>query len=381
MNDSLQQLISYITQAKQAGMTPDAIRQQLTQNNWDPHMVQTAMTSVEQAMPAPTQPMQQSVPSQATQPQMQQNMQQQPQNMANMTPPKYTLRQSFKDVVKGIKGNPVSFAVSGLVAIVGYAVVTVGIIVLVKIILESIGIKNDVATTAISRDTAGKAIAGIIVGGVVAAILSAIIGAFWFAASAKALSSGLSGKRTTPSETVLFGLKNIGRVLLVNLLLIAVIAGPGLGFVLLGLVTKVFIFYPLAILVSVIWFILCILRYALTQQVAVFEPEIGVKKSLSRSKFLMEHGGQKFLVFLIGILIVVSIALSPLTNKSVETTTTTGGAKLSNGRTSLVVTTKSKKNETTPIGYVVSALTQMTVSTMLVTLYLNRQAVRGRSNE
>lgn len=46
------QLIHYIMQQKQAGRSPDAIRQQLLAHYWDPHMVEAAL---QQTRTIPTQ--------------------------------------------------------------------------------------------------------------------------------------------------------------------------------------------------------------------------------------------------------------------------------------------------------------------------------------
>lgn len=235
---------------------------------------------------------------------------------------KYRLFTAIGEALTAIKANaPVFFAVT----FISIAIVT----------LISVAVQFAAAT-----------LFGITIGGLVfAAALGAFVPAFWVsviayglislalqsflvAAVSLAVADGSSSAKNSTGATLNAALRASWRVFLAELLFCALALGP---FFLVYLVSYASLLAPTALgsfgagalvlfgmTVASVWLIIACLRYALIPYVALFEPRTSMLKTPARSKQLLLHGGQWFLVKLLlaaGLLYVllgILIDISPL---------------------------------------------------------------------
>ena len=153
-------------------------------------------------------------------------------------------------------------------------------------------------------------------------LISISLGSIWQALSisitqivtALTLFAGKNGERVSVNDIMNSSFKKLVKVSKVNLLISFIMYWPlillvvGLPFV-SGTISNAAIIYPLATLLFTIWLIIALLRYSLAPFVAIFEPEISVRKSLKQSRKLLEKGGQWFLIKLGLLAISISIVV------------------------------------------------------------------------
>jgi hypothetical protein len=146
-----------------------------------------------------------------------------------------------------------------------------------------------------------------------------------------------------------------------------VVTGPLIGYiayVLILLVTNpAYLLLPAGtiglLLVSLIWAVIAFLRFGLMPLVGLFEPEVPVRKTLSRSKFLLMKGGQWFLVKGMLVMLFIYIVLAAATNSSVQ--------ELSNSNNIAI--------------QVVLGVFGLLAEAVLVLLYRNRRAVKDGESQ
>ncbi len=147
-------------------------------------------------------------------------------------------------------------------------------------------------------------------------LVTAVVGAISLNTTSLALYAGAEGHKTPVGRTMAHAFRAIPRVigamvltglvvigpLLISMLLSFGITAGGRGSGLTGLVVVTSI-------AGVAWAIVAMLRFALAPYVALFEPEIPIVKTLSRSQHLLIKGGQWFIFKGYLLLLLVTVAL------------------------------------------------------------------------
>jgi uncharacterized membrane protein len=152
---------------------------------------------------------------------------------------------------------------------------------------------------------------------------SAVVSAFFQASSSLALAAGVEGHHIGIGAVLSEGIRRMLRIVLANLLVIAVIALPVVGLIVIGSFTSrdagaSRMLYYLLPLITIIWTIIAMLRYSLAAYIALFEPELPLFAILSRSNQLLKGGGQWFVVKGVLLIFLVAIIMSIVTRQSLS---------------------------------------------------------------
>lgn len=270
----------------------------------------------------------------------------------------YGVFKAIGDAVKAINNN--------LLAVIAALVVTV--ILSAAVVLLSVLLLAGVVSAQNQLNVSPQAfITSMIIGIVLYIVVSALVSAFYTNFVALAINEGAEGKTSNLKEVFSRSLRSVVRVTLASLLVGAVIAGPivavGLLLALLALsggngTGSTVALITLIPLLAFIWVIIAVLRYALTPLIALFEKDVPLTKTLGRSKHLLQHGGQWFLVKGFFLLFVVSIILSSLTGDSLQDLGQQTGS-------------------TNVLFNILAVLLGLIVNGVMVMLYRNRRAVRS----
>jgi hypothetical protein len=365
MDEHYQNLKSYITTRLQTGAAPDAIRQDLVQHNWDPAIVDRALTELVPTgaapIPAPqaqpTAPVDQTAagytgqaapavqqtgpyaqpqaspadPYATSQPQVAADpyapVQAVPQNSTVQQPgsgnvipkptPKYKVFTAVADTIQAIRRNLIEYIAVAAIAIAIVLGVTFGLVVMLTTVVfgKILGHGGSIATS-------------------ISLILTIVILYYAISTAATtllqivtntAIAEGADGKRTSIAHIVQSGIRLIGKVLLTNLLVGLVAVAPLL---ITSVILIVGAFASLASglsgthssfgggslivmillqMIAILWIIFAMFRFALAPIVAMFEPGTSPWKSLGRSHQLLQGGGKWFLFK--GSLLVLAVVL------------------------------------------------------------------------
>jgi hypothetical protein len=354
MNDQYNQLINYVHEQLQRGVSAPNIRQALVDANWDQAMVDHALGQLlgnqtpVQAAPAhpfavehPATPVEHNQqPDTDTQPQptLEQQNYTQPdpahtqqaypesdmayypnpeldnQMPAEEAPKKFRVWKAIAQSLAAIKHNPISILVALVVGYGASVAMTVGIIAAFT------GTYSSLILSSGPLGGGGSSIVALI--GIVLAVF--VAGAFArtlvLCLVAQALYDGAERQKVPVGQTLKRGFKGLLRVFVASVLYGLVIVGP-------EIVSGTFFFFTIlsgqgsfgganvgmisivAYFGSIVWMIIAMLRYSLAPYIALLEPSLPVTKTLSRSFHLLRKGGQWFifkgalLVFLIMIII------------------------------------------------------------------------------
>lgn len=266
---------------------------------------------------------------------------------------KYGVFKAIKDTFKAINQNILAVVAAVVIALLlGFSV----------ILLAAAVIAFSVSKTGFSFSPQAMII-GIIIGAIVYVVASALISAFYTNFVALAINDGADRKKSDIAALFKKSLSSIVRVtiasLLLGLLIIApfmiviiliyMLVGANGGAAALGLLT-------VAYLVVSVWAFIALLRYSLVPIVALFERDIAITKTFSRSKHLLQKGGQWFLVKGFFLLLVMLILLSLF-----------DGDK----------TTRGLEGSDNTLMNIVIIIVGIVVSGVMVMLYRNRRSVRG----
>jgi hypothetical protein len=329
-----QELVHYIQESLKDGTSEEQIRKDLLGHGWDTKDVNSAFAA------ASGKPQAEAVA------------------VAVSTSSKYKLRDAFKDTYAAIKNNLKAYLI-----IVGVAVIA--------------AILSSLAFGALAAGFLAKAysfnaliLVGIVLFVAVLAVQSVISGAMMLA-----VNDGADGKVGDAKTSLKTAWSLVKRLFLTNLLVAAVIAIPlFIIFVIVGLQTALGnggqvvsgpntdgnILAFLLFIAAAVWAIIATLRYFLATYVAVFEPEVPVTKTLSRSQELVKDGGKIFMLKLIGVTFLAIIILSIIFGggQSQSTTNSLGG------------------NSENPFVNFLTTLVSLFMSATIVLLYRNRRAVK-----
>ena len=269
-------------------------------------------------------------------------------------PEKYKIVKSVADTIKAAKNNIVTLLVTGFIAYVAAVIlITVIALVMIKLFISRLNIFSL---------SGGVVIGGLIGGLVLYTLWYAFAYAFILAVTSISLRDGAQKRKGTIGGTLKSGLGLIKRVALANTLVALVVIWPIaiISFLPLLLLssggrTGAAIFSLIAGVVAVVWAIIGSLRYSLVPYVAIFEPDVPIKKTLGRSKELLKKGGQWFIVKGFLLILLIGGILGAMTGKNLQ-----------------------ELNSANNIGVnIIFVIVSAIASGSLAMLYLNRKAVKG----
>lgn len=270
-------------------------------------------------------------------------------------PVKYKVFQSIKEVMSSIKKNPVTTLLPiglGIIISIVFSFITVFALALVG--TNAAMILNDVVV--VVAVAFGISVVQLIV-------LTTLTNAY-----ALALRDSYDGEQKAASTYLKDGFKLLWRAFLATMLYTLAVLGGVLVLLVPAFIATRFdslptivtiLFYVLGI-ASIAWIIVAMLRFALSVQVAIFEPHTPIAKVLSRSNHLMTGGGQWFIVKASLLLIATYILIAVVTGNGMG-----GSGSSVNGQGELNVAGTLLTSLLTPFVYGVSTM-----------LYRNRAAVR-----
>ncbi len=323
MNDQFSELVNYIKRHAQQGISVEHIRTTLLQHNWQPEVVDRAIwtalapQSAPEAIaapfpePQPVQSPQVSVQPQATPPA------QQPQQAAptiSERPPKYTLRQAFKDFFAAARSNLRVFLLatitSGFIAITTTTLLTAAafllpwqngslVLIVIKAIILLLGVS----------------------------VWWTIMTAFMMASTSLPLYD--NGQRHTSLKGVLLtAFKRAKRILIANLFMLAVAIWPIVAIIVVPLVYYsssssdggmiMLALIPILSILGAVWMVVAFVLFALVPYVAIFEPKMPIRQVLRRSQHLLSLGGHWFVVKGIVVTLVLYIIIAGLSGESLS---------------------------------------------------------------
>lgn len=285
------------------------------------------------------------------------------QQQEQVAPQKYRVFQAIGDFVSTAGKNPGAFFGSLLIS---FAVAIAGISAYAFFVFTSIVGGGAAAVYSDTPAAAAPAIAGAVIGYV---LLVAGIQGFTVAC----ISFSLSPEKPSLGAVLHKAFSSLGRLILVNILLCVVIGLPFIVTTIASLASAFtaassafngdggnsaasLVIIPLLMIASLVWLVIAALRFALAPYVALFEPNVGVVKTLGRSRHLLEKGGQWFIFKGFLLLMLVFIILSIVTGES------------------SVSRLNSSQDLSTNISTIIISLF---VEGVLVMLYFNRAKVRG----
>lgn len=320
MDHHYQNLLDYVNDQILAGKQPAEIRQELLAAGWDAHYVDKALSGQAAAHTHDTHGRPAS--------------HQQTQNGAaghpaahddagiqtTTQPERYKVFAAIGDTISAAKANFKTILLGGIVTLALFMALAIGYTVAVysTFAFASFGSAGYLTTAA----TAVGSIGAFIVTLLVAVALSIVIQTLSTNLMALAFMDGAEHNRRGFGEIFRTGGRSIVRVFGSYICVVLVAIAP---YIILGAIGLAVVlssndpysgnanFNILLIIASfgaVAWSIVALLRYALAPFVALFEPDIPVTGTLTRSRQLLVHGGQWFLFKLVLLFIVLSIIVS-----------------------------------------------------------------------
>lgn len=368
-NERYGQLVSYVSDHLRQGFSEEIIRQTLHQHGWDAVTVSNVFASLAPPAPQaswaprppvlPEQPHQQmhQQPTQSQPATVNEALQQPQQNIAStsVTPSKYRLFRAIADTFRAIRRNPAAFVLS----IVGSYVLVVGVIVLIALLTVTM------VMTIINLDSQSGRTIFITLTIIGYVLLNSVLQALLLAVPSLALYDGAEERKSRFGTLFKTGIKRMWRVAVASALLWLVAVVPILIAIVLSFIfvfsagssssTISLFLTPILSIVSVVVMIILLLRFSLAPYVALFEPEIPIRKTLSRSKQLLLKGGQWFLLKGVFLILGLLLILSASTGLSAE----------------------ELKNTSNIIVNVVAFLISIIANGVVVMLYRNRRTVKG----
>ncbi|HET9174634.1 MAG TPA: hypothetical protein VFN56_05160 [Candidatus Saccharimonadales bacterium] len=336
--DPYREAVAYIRTHQSAGVSIDVIRQHFLQYGWSEDHIDQAIAQANAPTPAPA-PVQ-AQPSPAPAPEHQQ-------------PEKYRVFAAIRDTVSAISHHWQRYFSLLLIGMTAY----VGGFILVGLL----------SLPAITRGSGAISIIVLIIAGIALLAWQALTSCFLLAATSHVLAEAdvstipslkqaiAQAAKQAPRTALAYGLANLitflPLVLTVFYIAYTVFANP-LSIAHNG-------FSPLVqfgiVILDLIWVIVTSLRFILVQQVAVFEPQVPIKHTLSRSYALLRHGGQWFVVKLMLLVFVIVIIVAIATSTTLQQIQGGGGSVFST---------------------IIFGLINFGLQGVLTLLYLNRVAVR-----
>lgn len=230
-------------------------------------------------------------------------------------PQKYGVFQAIGDTFAAIRSNFVSYFLS---LIIGIGLYAGSIAFLFLVILNN-------ATSQSVFGTSASTISSVLTILFVLLVVLPIIYTFTGIMLALSVDAGAQGIKSKVGAVFGHGLHKIIHVVLAYLLSGLIIYAPLIGMYLISIFILIasagngssgpaglVLALPVLLLVSIVWALIFMLRFALVVPVAIFEPHIGVVDTLRRSRLLLEKGGQWFVfkgALLFGLLyLILSIA-------------------------------------------------------------------------
>lgn len=267
----------------------------------------------------------------------------------NGEPTKYKVFQSIREVCSSIAKNPLS------------TLLPLGLSIVAGLI---IGVLTAAAVAALNPTMSSFPI--IVAISITSFIVQIIVTTSLTNAFALALRGSYDGEQKPVSTYLSEGLRLFGRAFVATILTcLAVLSGflvmfvaSIISFQYAPLPQAVNVLFFILMLASFAWVIIALLRFALSVQVAIFEPQTPLSKVLSRSNHLMVGGGQWFMVKMFVLTLVVVILLTAVTGNNMNTLD-------SNSR-----------QEMNPLGTLAISLLTPIIYGVATMLYRNRAAVR-----
>lgn len=350
MNEQLDQLVSYIKQQFNQGVPEDSLRQLLIQHNYDPKLVDIAFATVKSptSLPDTQQPLPPQQPESST--------------LTNQTSPslsapqKYRVFKALADAFGAIRNNLGTF----LFAVFIVYAVAAGSLFLVSLLTDKL-LYGEFGLLFASSSTLLTVLFGSLI---VYTAWYAFANAFVLVATSLAIYDGSENRKSSIRTIISNSFARAGRVITANVLFALVSFWPIVLIIFLPIIFIIsghtsgnssIILMPILMLVAVIWVYIALMRFALAPYVALFEPDVPIKKVLGRSKHLLMKGGQWFLVKGFLLILLLAIVLAVATHQSLP--------ELMNSN-SLAMN-------------IVLILVSVIVNGALVMLYHNRKIVRG----
>ena len=305
-DDSQEQLKTYIQIQHDQGVANEHIRQTLLTHGWQADAVDKALAesgdapTTAVATPAAHSPEQ---PELAPLPPVQ-------------APTKYKLFQAIADTYHATRANLRNATLSIVVSVAlyfGLSLVAASFLIVSIWSKVSFSENTPVDGTTIAIKTILFIILMMVIGCLVGALVTASI--------AKSLSDGAEKRKTSFREVIRFSLHRIVRVALTELLvgiimvvpiiiawIVMLAASIGQHSSSTGANLRAFAVYGILLAVAAIaWIIVITVRCSLAPFVAIFEPEVPILKTLSRSRHLLQKGGQWFVCK--GILLALGLSI------------------------------------------------------------------------
>lgn len=360
MNDQFDQLVAYIKQNLSQGTPEDRIRQTLLQHNWSAELVDKAFLLAS----TPQAPAQQSQANVLEQ-ELVDNAQAAPQDVheyggqANtnpVSPVKYKVFRAIGDTFQAVGKNAPTFFMT---AFMSYAFAGVALFMLVLLVGVAL-----FSGTGLFFASPIKLLTILFGTMIFYTAWFTVTNAFILSTTSLALYDGSINRKSSLSTIMSQAFSRLSRVIVANILFSLVVFWPTvlislLPFILLasgeGAGNSVFFLMPLAVLLSIGWVTVTLLRFALVPYVALFEPDVPLLKTLGRSNHLLRKGGQWFLVKGFLLVFLVVLVLSAVTGQNIPEV-----ANSNNVVSTIAI-------------FVISAL----VNGALVMLYRNRKTIKG----
>jgi len=275
---------------------------------------------------------------------------------SSKAPKKYPVFKALTDAVNAIRNNAKTFALTIIISFVVAAVSLFLISLAAGIIL--------VGGTGTNFNSTSKLVVVIIGALLVYTVWFALANAFVLSATSLAVYDGSDNIKSSVRRTLSVSRARFRRVAAASILYVLLAIWPVVIIIITPLVLLLtghlggnssVLFVPVLILIAIAWEYIAIIRYALTPYVALFEPEIPVTKTLGRSKYLLQFGGQWFLVKGFLLLIGLCIILALITHRSLYQLTNSNSAFID----------------------IVFILVSIIINAVLVMLYRNRKIVRA----
>lgn len=348
--DQYTEAAQYIVAHRQQGANDQQIRQHFTDHGWTEEHIREAFKRADDpqtsALPAPLQPAQ---------------VEQPPANLSMAgQPKKYGVFRAVKDSLIAMKHNPAAYIfslVTGLVVFFG------GFMLIILISPRSV--IGDSPASGVGT------IVGVIVYLIAIVVWYALSTAYMMVTLARTLRDGHEGRKSPVKQLLMQSPKVVPRVALANALGFIITVGPILialaGFLVVTIAaittgsaySNIFsILFGLILVFGFAWLIILSLRLALLQQVAFFEPQVGIRKMFGRSNYLLKKGGQWFIVKGVFLILLVYIIISVVASIDIS---------------------EVEDSKNVLINLILSLLVILSQS-VLTMLYLNRAAVRGQEH-
>lgn len=311
-------LLEYIQTHLNAGHSSETIRQALLKAGWQERTVDEAFESLQkpdkgnagqQELPAPN-----STPAESSEEKI-------PQRVESLvdTPKKYPVLRSVQDTLVAIKFNFSSF-IGATVSSYLLASAALGLaFILVSVVAGMFNNPSLGLTVAVS----------ILVPVAFLMVWYVFAFAFIVAAMSLTLLDGIEGKKSPFVATLMKALQRTPRAIGANILLALISAAPLFLILVISILVgltdlgatgraTLFVITFVAGVVGNGWLIIALLRYGLAPQIAVLEPTLPLKSTLSRSSHLLTGGGKWFLFKGFMLTLAAFTAIGILTGNSLQ---------------------------------------------------------------